>query len=279
MRYASVMVYVEDHEIGAARLDLARAIADHFDARLLGVMGSSVTPPAVDTWTGGAMLGETASLFNDIATAEVKRAEAVFRTGTAGFAHGCEWRGRTGYPGDVVGHALRAADIMVLGRRVAEGVPAGASAIDPGDILMIAGRPLLITPPNPVRSPIGEPAVVAWTDSREAQRAVFAALPMLKAASRVHVVEIAPEERLPDAGVRTADVVGFLAAHGISAEARPLRGDGRARCEQLIGFAIDVQAGLIVAGGYGHARMREWVMGGVTHGLLNASPVCLLLCH
>lgn len=277
MRYASVLVYVEDHEVGEARLALAREIASHFDARLLGVMGSAVTPPAVDTWTGGAMLGETATLFHDIATADVKRAEAAFWKGAGEKAAGREWRGQTGYPSDVVGHALRAADILVLGRRSGETLP--ANAVDPGDILMIAGRPLLITPPHPLRGPIGEPAVVAWTDSREAQRAVLAALPMLQAASRVHVVEIAPEDRLAGAAERTADVAGYLAAHGIRAEAQPVRGDGRARCEQLIDFAVENQAGLIVAGGYGHARMREWVMGGVTHGLLNASPVSLLLCH
>jgi len=271
------MVYVEDHEVGEARLALAREIASHFDARLLGVMGSAVTPPAVDTWTGGAMLGETATLFHDIATADVKRAEAAFWKGAGEKAAGREWRGQTGYPSDVVGHALRAADILVLGRRSGETLP--ANAVDPGDILMIAGRPLLITPPHPLRGPIGEPAVVAWTDSREAQRAVLAALPMLQAASRVHVVEIAPEDRLAGAAERTADVAGYLAAHGIRAEAQPVRGDGRARCEQLIDFAVENQAGLIVAGGYGHARMREWVMGGVTHGLLNASPVSLLLCH
>lgn len=277
MNYASVMVYVDDHAVGEQRLALATEIAVRFDARVLGIMGSPAESPVIDTYTGGAMLGETMTLFRDIAEADVKKAELAFWKGAGAHADRFEWRGRTGYPCDVVGHAMRAADLIILGRRDPEAL--SAHAIDPGDLLMIAGRPLLIAPPHPVRGPIGEPAVVAWTDSREAQRAVQGALPMLKAASRVHVIEIAAEDGLEAAQTRTADVADFLGSHGIVASAQAVRGDGSARSEQIIRFAEDCNAGLIVAGGYGHARMREWVLGGVTHGLLANSPVCLILSH
>ena len=277
MTYASVMVYGGDDVAAEIRVSLAAEIALHFDARVLGVIGSPADAPVVDSYTGGAMLGETVALFRDIAEADVTKAETSFWKMAGCCADRFEWRGRTGFPGDVVSHALRAADIIVVGRR--DPMALSAHALDPADLLMIAGRPLLVVPPSPLRGPIATPAVVAWTDSREAQRAAQLSLPMLKAASRVHVIEISAESSLKDAQDRVADVADYLARHGIVAEGQAIRGDGSPRPSQIIEFAEDKCAGLIVAGGYGHARMREWVMGGVTHGLLANSPVCLFVSH
>ena len=121
--------------------------------------------------------------------------------------------------------------------------------------------------------------MVAWKDCREAQRAVASALPMLKAAAVAHVIEICAPEGMDDARARIADVAAFLGHHDIVASAQVLEGDGGARSSQILKFAEEHEAGLLVAGGYGHARMREWVLGGVTHGLLGSAPVCLLLSH
>jgi nucleotide-binding universal stress UspA family protein len=144
---------------------------------------------------------------------------------------------------------------------------------------MAAGRPVLIVPPEISRSPVGRPAVIAWKDCREAQRAVTAALPLLVASSRVDIIEVCTAEQADEARRRVEDVAAFLGRHGIVASAQTVKGDGGPRSDQIIAFAKDEGAGMIVAGGYGHARLREWVMGGVTHGLLDRSPVCLLLSH
>lgn len=277
MTYASVMVYGGDDVAAAARIALAAEIAVQFDARVIGIIGSPADAPMADSYTGGAMLGETATLFRDIAEADVKKAELAFWKHAGPQADRFEWRGRTGIPGEVTSHSLRAADFIVVGRRDPNAL--SAHALDPADLLMIAGRPLLVTPPCPLRGPIAEPAVVAWTDSREAQRAVQLALPLLKAASRVRVIEISAESGVKDARRRVEDVADYLARHGIVAEGEAIRGDGSPRPSQIIEFAEDKCAGLIVAGGYGHARMREWIMGGVTHGLLADSPVCLFVSH
>ena len=277
MTYASVMVYGGDDVAAATRVALAAEIALHFDARVLGIIGSPAEAPIVDSYTGGAMLGETLALFRDIAEADVQKAETAFWTTAGSCADRFEWRGRTGLPGDVVSHSLRAADLIVVGRR--DPTALSAHTLDPADLLMIAGRPLLVTPPSALRGPIAEPAVVAWTDSREAQRAVQLALPLLKAASRVHVIEISAESGLKDAQDRVTDVADYLARHGIVADGQAVQGNGSARPSQIIEYAEDKCAGLVVAGGYGHARMREWIMGGVTHGLLADCPVCLFVSH
>ena len=277
MTYASLMVYVDEGPESAARVALACDMARRFDASLIGISVSFPDAPQIDPYAGGAMLGEMLGLFRDAAEADVKRAEASFWAGVGSYSERCEWRGRIGFPSDVVGEEVRAADLLVLGRL--SPTRGTQRSVDPGDAIMAFGRPVMIVPPATARSPQGTVAVVAWKDCREAQRAVACALPMLQAASLTHVVEICTAESLDAARARTQDVAAYLGRHGIIAHSHALQGDGGVRANQILKFAEDQQAGLVVAGGYGHARMREWVLGGVTHGLLGTSPVCLLLSH
>ncbi|MBB5746703.1 universal stress protein [Brevundimonas variabilis] len=277
MTYASLMVYVDEGPEAEARVKLACDLAVRFDARLIGISASYPDAPQVDPYAGGAMLGEMLGLFRDAAEADVKRTETLFWAAVGSHADRCEWRGRLGFPADVVGQDIRAADLLILGRLSPE--RGTHRSLDPGDAIMALGRPVLIVPPQPARSPLGTAAVVAWKDCREAQRAVASALPMLRAATLTHVIEICGSEATEEARGRTHDVAAYLERHGITASPRVLHGDGGPRARQIQTFAEDQHAGLVVAGGYGHARMREWVLGGVTHGLLGMSSVCLLLSH
>jgi len=277
MRFASLLVYVDEGPEATARVALACAIAGLSKAHVIGLAASMPDSPQIDPYAGGAMTGEMLGLFRDIAEADVSRARTLFWETVGGSSDHAEWRGAVGYPSDLVVQALRAADIAILGRR--DHVHSPARSPDPADVLMAAGRAILVVPPQISRDPIGTPAVVAWKDCREAQRAVSSALPILAASSIVHVVEVCAAEQTDEARPRAEDVAVFLGRHGIVASAQIIKGDGRPRSDQIIQFAEEQRAGLIVAGGYGHARVREWVMGGVTHGLLERSPVCLLLSH
>lgn len=277
MRLASLLVYVDEGPEARARVTLACGLARSSGAQVIGIAASLPDAPQVEPYAGGAMLGEALGLFRDIAEADVARAETLFRDAVGDCAEHAEWRGAAGYPSDLVVHALRAADLAVLGRR--DPVRSPARSPDPADVLMAAGRPVLIVPPGSPGSPTGAPAVIAWKDCREARRAVAAALPLLAASSIAHVVEVCGPEQMTAARGRVEDVAVFLDRHGVIARSEVIRGDGGPRSDQIIAFAGQQSAALIVAGGYGHARMREWVMGGVTRGLLDRSPVCLLLSH
>lgn len=277
MRFASLLVYTDESPEGRARVALACEIAGLSKSHLIGIAASMPDVPEVDPYAGGAMLGETLGLFRDIAEADVGRARTLFWNVVGEDAGHAEWRGEVGYPSDLVVQAMRAADLVILGRRDPTRCPARSP--DPADVLMAAGRPVLIVPPAIATGPVGTPAVIAWKDCREAQRAVAAALPLLNASSVVHVIEVCTAEQADDARRRVEDVAVFLGRHGVVASAQTVKGDGGPRSDQIIAFAEDHGAGLIVAGGYGHARLREWVMGGVTYGLLERSPVCLLLSH
>lgn len=277
MRFASLLVYTDEGPEARTRIALAGEIAGLFKSHLIGIAASMPDVPQVDPYAGGAMLGETQGLFRDMAETDVSRARTLFWDVVGEIADHAEWRGDVGYPSDLVVQALRAADLVILGRRDPTRCPARSP--DPADVLMAAGRPVLIVPPAIATGPLGTPAVIAWKDCREAPRAVAAALPLLGASSIVHVIEVCTAEQAEDARDRVSDVAIFLGRHGIVASAQTVQGDGGPRSDQIIAFAEHHGAGLIVAGGYGHARLREWVMGGVTHGLLERSPVCLLLSH
>jgi len=145
-------------------------------------------------------------------------------------------------------------------------------------VILSSGRPILVVPPTPARQPLGAPVLIAWSDTRESRRAVSAALPLIRRAARVRIVTVVRDARADPVRAALADQVAWLGAHGIvaEAEARPsLQEVG----DELLDTAAELDAGVIVAGGYGHARLKEWVMGGVTRSLLTQGDRCVLFSH
>ena len=275
MTYASLLVAVEDGLESDSRLELACDLANAFGAHLTGLCAGSIAPPLYDPLAGGAMVGELLALYRDMAEAEVERARSRFSEIVRARDVEADWRGQIGFPGEACTRAARGADLVILGSR---NTRAPYHAPDVADVLMACGRPVLATPPTRMRNPVGEPALVAWKDSREARLALAAAIPLLQRARGVTVYAIRPDEEAGSAD-ELADVVEYLARHEIAAEpvlaARSEQSAGR----QILDEALSRSAGLIVAGGYGHARLREWALGGVTQTLLAESTLCLLLAH
>jgi len=150
--------------------------------------------------------------------------------------------------------------------------------VSPSDLVMQAGRPLLVVPDAcnwlDLRS-----VLVAWKDTAEARRAVSDALPLLRKSTEVTVVEIVEDEAdRATAGSRVRDVVAWLSRHGVRASEQipEQRGDAVTQLERI---ASDVGAGVVIAGAYGHSRLSEWIFGGVTRRLISPSNRCSLLSH
>jgi len=144
-------------------------------------------------------------------------------------------------------------------------------------LLMDSGRPLLVVPPG--REVFrAKRIIVAWDGSGRAARAAADALPFLRAAETVEVIAVMGEKDLPT-DVMGADIAPHLARHGVSVTVQTLpavRGDV---AETLRNHATLTHADMIVMGGYVHSRLRELVFGGVTHSLLEQSPVPLFLSY
>jgi nucleotide-binding universal stress UspA family protein len=277
MGYASVMVYVEDVDNADSRVVLACDLAELFDARLIGVSASAPTPPVMQPYPGGAMLGLVWAKEQQIAEQEVRRAEGRFRSiGGVRFAE-LTWRGGLNDPAQFVARQARTADLIVLGPE--SSWPCPGNVANPGDVLMAAGRPVLVTPPSSaLKSMLGH-VLIAWKDCRESRRALTDALPLLARAAKITVIGIAEEGNEKANRDSVADVSDFIRMHGKDATALAMSSNGQSTAEQLLAYAKANEVGLIVLGGYGHARTREWIFGGVTRSLLRTSQVCCFFSH
>jgi len=147
-------------------------------------------------------------------------------------------------------------------------------------LLLETGRPVLLVPPDFTWRPVKH-AVVAWMPTREATRALHDAMPLLREAESVDVLEIDTEsskecESPPPGG----DVTTHLTRHGLKTRVVAYQSRGETVAGALIKHAQDSGADLLVAGGYGHSRFREWVLGGATRELLSGtSSVPILFSH
>ena len=277
MTYASLLVAVDDGPESDSRLELACDLANAFNAHLTGLCAESIAPPLYDPLMGGAMVGELLTAYRDAAEAEVEKARARFFEIVRARDVDAEWRGEVGFPDEALSRAARAADLVILGGR---NTRAPYHAPDAADVLMRCGRPVLVTPPTRLRNPVGENALIAWKDCREARLAVAGAIPLLQRSRTVTLYAVrADEEEAEPTGQELADIVRYLARREITAEPVFALGGDIPAGRQILNEALARGAGLIVAGGYGHARLREWALGGVTRNLLEDSPVCLCLAH
>ena len=275
MSYQSILVHAEAGPRCEPRLRLAADLANQFGAVLIGVAAEIFDPntaaAAFADVDGSLPMAEAQAVRDDLAAAE-RRFRAVAPEVTAG----AQWRWASAMPDDLIASQARAADLIVVGPRRHE--PFGFhNCVDPGDLLMRAGRPILVAPTE-LEHLDASSIVVAWKDSREARRAVADALPLLKRARQVLVAEVIEDKDEDAAKLRVGDVAEYLARHGVKASTAVRAADGSA-ANALMAIADMQEAGLIVAGGFGHSRMREWVFGGVTQELLWAGRKAVLLSH
>jgi nucleotide-binding universal stress UspA family protein len=150
--------------------------------------------------------------------------------------------------------------------------------VEPGIILLRAGRPVLVVPDGAASLPLRR-VVVACKDTRECRRAVRDALPFLQQADQVLLVEFGEEASKPQDKKNLTDVARYLERHRVAVADQIWRRARRPVATELFDLVRAETADLIVAGGYGHSRLGEWIFGGVTHELLASSPVCCMLSH
>jgi nucleotide-binding universal stress UspA family protein len=171
------------------------------------------------------------------------------------------------------------ADLLVLGQPDS-GDPAGA-AVPPDfveSVLLASGRPALVIPYVGWSGGIGDTVAIAWKETREAARAVAAALPLLQRASKVHVLSWDGEAPLDVQGHRL-DLDGYLRLHGIEATWHGSGPEPDDLGEILLSRAFDLGADLLVMGCYGHSRAREWVLGGTSRSVLHGMTLPVLMAH
>lgn len=147
-------------------------------------------------------------------------------------------------------------------------------------LLFESGRPVLMIPPHhPLELPIAH-AVVAWQPTREATRALHDALPLLREARSVDVLTVEPLISESHHGEQPgADIATHLARHGLKVNVVVRHRQQETVATALLRHAADSGAQLLVAGGYGHSRLRQWALGGTTRELVQAIHLPILFAH
>jgi nucleotide-binding universal stress UspA family protein len=285
------------------RLDIAMALAKAHDARVIGVF-VKVDPSDPEYWWmafGEEVIAEWLSTLERVGG----EAEKAFKTRLAEEGLEGEWRMMDGNPTDAMMACARYGDLTVIGQANPD-EPAYHSSM-PDQLVLGAGGPVLVVPYAGHFETIGRRVMVAWNGEREAARAVRDAMPILKQAETVMVYSINPAD---ERHLACADICAHLARHGVRAEARrtvlgpeteavssvlkTVGGFGfqqRGRWTQtqhppiaeadagnaLLSAVTDCAADLLVMGAYGHSRVRELVLGGVTREILRTMTVPVLM--
>ncbi|ALN81038.1 universal stress protein [Lysobacter antibioticus] len=145
-------------------------------------------------------------------------------------------------------------------------------------LLLESGRPVLVVPPRCVLTVPPRRVVIAWQPTRETARAVHDALPLLTAAESVEVLTVETDDG-QDIEPSARRIVEHLRRHGVEASRLVRPALGQTVATALLYYSREMRADLLVAGGYGHSRLREWALGGVTRELLIASDLPVLFGH
>ncbi|MEY4795221.1 MAG: hypothetical protein RL724_2157 [Pseudomonadota bacterium] len=277
MKLCDILVHLDASPRARIRLDLAVALARQHRAHLTALHVIDVALPVMAMGDGGgAVIAELMEQMRQTALkagAQLQAAfqEAIRREGIMG-----EWRQVEGSAAELVALHGRYADLLVLGQDDPESDHAGLLEA----VLFDSGRPVLAIPFAGTFPHIGRRVLVGWNASREASRAVHDALPLLAKAESACVFLANPKRGLGAHGEEPgADIARHLARHGLKVEVAKAVADDVADSALLLNHASDMGADLLVMGAYGHSRLREFILGGVTRSLLREMTVPVLLSH
>jgi nucleotide-binding universal stress UspA family protein len=278
MAIRDILLHLDGSPPATVRLGLAAALARRHDAHLVGLFVKELPLPMIaGDPSGGAALALVLEALRRDMDAEAERLAAAFaetlrREGLRG-----EFRAPEGGLAREIALHGRHADLIVLGQAQPE-APGGAAAIEAA--LFSTGRPVLLVPHAGTPATPGKRVLVGWNGSREASRALHDSLPLIAGAERVVVLTINAEPGGERHGEEPgADIAAHLARHGLKVEVRRVVGADISAGDLLLNEATDMGADLIVMGGYGHSRFREFMLGGVTRSLLGQMTVPVLMAH
>lgn len=277
MAYRDILVHLDSARACAGRVEAAIGLAERFQAHLTGVYPTA--EPSLPGYMTGALPVELLQMQEQRAKDASDKAAATFR-------QACERAGiryevriapcQDVDVADVLALHLRYADLAVLGQHDPDD-PLSAERGMMESVILGSGRPALMVPYIGARPPFGERVMVAWDAGREAARAVADAMPLLEAASQVTVLVVNPGRRHGEEP--GADIALHLARHGVKAEVQHSQVADISVGDAILSRLADESIDLLVMGAYGHTRVRELVLGGVTRSILEHMTVPVFMAH
>jgi nucleotide-binding universal stress UspA family protein len=256
--------------------DYAVSLGASFGAHLVGV--SFIYDPVIPDGTLGGIPVDVIELQREENSREAKAAAERFDARAKAAGVSVETRlleGSVGGGATRFGEMARRFDLAVIGQAQREHGASEELMIEAA--LFESGRPLVVVPYIQKQELKLDRVIVGWDGSRTAARAVADAMPFLERAKAVDIVVVAEERKQEE--IAGTSMIAHLARHGITATARhTAKGDISVE-NVILSYAADNAADFLVMGGYGHSRLREFILGGVTRGILASMTLPVLMSH
>ncbi len=269
----SVLVHINRDEGQEARfqaaLDIARAYEGHLTCLQVAPLE---TFAAVDPYGVGYLLTQTIDQIRELESEEKSKMEADLSNEGVPW----DWHSHTGDAGRLLSEHSWLADLVIVSSPGKEWKPRLEAPPTAADVVMNSRAPVLVVPDAARGFDCDAPVAIAWDGSPEACAAIRTALPLLKRASAVHLLYVDGDEEFDLPSTIASE---YLSRHGVSSELSELKPEGGPVTDALIQAAETRKVSCVVMGAYGHSRLRESILGGVTRGMLQKAPMPLLLAH
>jgi nucleotide-binding universal stress UspA family protein len=273
----SVLVHIPSERPLRPVIDGAISLAKHCSAELAAVAIGYETTNVALAVDGGAAVAAVFEIERERALARANAALAIFEAEArnAGISYRCHpLTGTAGEAGAIVGAMARLHDLSVVQQ------PDSGLTFDntmPEEILFESGAPVLFIPHTHKGEFKAGHVGIAWDGSRAAARALRDAMPFLAGASRISAIIVGESGAKSDA--HTEALVAYLAKHGLDAKIERTSADRGDIQPAILSLAADTGIDILIMGGYGHSRMQERFLGGVTRSMLRSMTVPTLMSH
>ncbi len=257
--------------------DYAISIAEAFDAHICGVafVYDPIVPPSVMGGIPSEIIDVQRSESEKAATSAIARFEAASKRSSLSSEHRA-LEASLGGSGDLFGSLARRFDLSVVGQAEPKHGPAQEFVIE--GALFGSGRPVVVVPYIHKSALKLDRVLICWDGSRPATRAIADAMPFLQRSQALDVVIVASGREKTDE-IPGVDIGEHLARHGLKVEVKRIVATDIDVPNTILSHAADSGADFIVMGGFGHSRLREFVLGGATRGILAAMTVPTLMSH
>jgi len=272
-----IVVNLRVREDGGNVGDYAVSVADALGAHIAGIafLYDPIVPISGTGYIPAEIIDTQVADNQDAAKAAIDRFNAATaRTGVS--AETVTLSASAAGAGDQFARIARRFDLAI----VPQAEPKGGSVEEliAETTLFESGRPMIVVPyiqKSPLKLDL---VMVCWDGGRQAARAINDAMPLLAKAGRVEVVIVANEPGKQDE-IEGADIGKHLARHGLKVEVKRITAGKIDIGAALLSHAADNATDFVVMGGYGHSRLRQFILGGVTRSILQSMTAPVLMAH
>ena len=269
----SILLHVGDDPLFESRLQAGLDLSRYFEGHLECLQTRRV-PAFLGADTAGfagsaAMIMQLVEDEARYAEAERKNLQARLDKEQVAFS----WADALGDPEQTLADRSLLSDAIVMSIPDGETPELGRTL---AAVVTRADAPVLAVPPHQAGIRFDGGILIGWKSTTEAGRAVKAALPLLRRASRVDIATVDSDE---SGDYPAAAVARYLSRHDIHVEVHHRTSGGQSTADTLLGVALERDSNLLVMGGYGRSRAMEFLLGGVTRRLISVSGIPLLLAH